>query len=393
VRIAQLAPLYEPVPPPGYGGTELAVYQITEELVRRGHDVTLFASGDSETSARLAAPVPFALWSDEGRGRWPTAAAARAEEIRHVERCFARAAEFDIVHNHAGVEGMAAAIDSAVPVLTTHHHAFEPQQAPVFAAYPWAHHALSAAAARTFPARGQLPPIHHGIDVATYPFSDRPEGYLLFMGRIVPDKGAAYAIEIARRAGRELRIAGVTQEKSADYGRRVLAEADGRQIRYVGEAGPEEKRRLFGGADALLFPIMWDEPFGLVVIEAFACGTPVLAFAAGSAPELIEPGETGFLAEPGADPLAAGAGVDQLVEAIGRLGELSRRRCREEAERRFTVERMVDAYERTYDTVVSGADPAVPSGAAGADRAALADVRAVVDDELPGEARPAKVRE
>lgn len=375
MRIAQLAPLYEPVPPPGYGGTELAVHQITEELVRRGHDVTLFASGDSETSARLAAPVPFALWSDEGRRRWPTPAAARAEEIRHVERCFARAAEFDIVHNHAGVEGMAAAIDSAVPVLTTHHHAFEPQQAPVFAAYPWAHHALSAAAARTFPPRGQLPPIYHGIDVASYPFSERSEGYLLFLGRIVPDKGAAYAIEIARRSGRELRIAGVVQEKSAEYGRSILEQADGRQIRYVGEAGPDEKRRLFGGADALLFPIVWDEPFGLVVVEAFACGTPVLAFASGSAPELIEPGETGFLAEPGVDPLAAGAGVDRLVEAIGRLDEISRRRCREEAERRFTVEGMVDAYERTYDRVLSG------------------DARAVVDDQLPREARTAKVRE
>jgi glycosyltransferase involved in cell wall biosynthesis len=350
------------------------VHQITEELVRRGHDVTLFASGDSETSARLAAPVPFALWSDHGRLRWPTPAAAREEEIRHVEACFARAGEFDIVHNHAGMEGMAAAIASPVPVLTTHHLAYEPEQAPVFAAYPWAHHALSAAAARTFPARGQLPPIHHGIDVASYPFSERPEGYLLFLGRIVPDKGADLAIEIARRAGRELRIAGVVQEKSAAYGRRVLAQADGRQIRYVGEAGPEEKRRLFGGADALLFPITWDEPFGLVVIEAFACGTPVLAFAAGSAPELIDPGETGFLAPPGSDPLAPGEGVDQLVEATGRLDELSRRRCREEAERRFTVERMVDAYERAYDAVVSG-------------------TRAVVDDELPGEARPANVGE
>jgi glycosyltransferase involved in cell wall biosynthesis len=393
VRIAQLAPLYEPVPPPGYGGTELAVHQITEELVRRGHDVTLFASGDSETSARLAAPVPFALWSERGRLRWPTPTAAREEEIRHVEGCFARAGEFDIVHNHAGMEGMTAAIESAAPVLTTHHLAYEPAQAPVFAAYPWAHHALSAAAARTFPARGQLPPIHHGIDVASYPFSERPEGYLLFLGRIVPDKGADHAIEIARRAGWELRIAGVTQEKSAEYGRRILAEADGRQIRYVGEAGPEEKRRLLGGADALLFPIRWDEPFGLVVIEAFACGTPVLAFAAGSAPELVEPGTTGFLAEPGGDPLAAGAGVDQLVEAIGRLGELSRRRCREEAERRFTVERMTNAYERTYDTVLSGADRAVPSRAAGADRTVLGDARAVVDDELPGEARTAKIRE
>jgi len=382
VRIAQLAPLYEPVPPEGYGGTELAVHQITEELVRRGHDVTLFASGDSHTSARLVASVPVALWSAEGRRRWRTAAAARAEEKRHVEACLARAAEFEIVHNHAGLEGMAAAVRSPVPVLTTHHLAYEPRQKPILDRYPWAHHALSAAAARTFPARGQLPPIHHGIDVASYPFSARSDGYLLFLGRIVPEKGVEYAIEVARRAKRDLVIAGVVQEKEADYGERMLAMADGRQVRYVGEADPEQKRRLLGGADALLFPIVWDEPFGLVVIEAFACGTPVLAFAAGSAPELIEPGQTGYLADPGPDPLAPGGGVDRLTRAVALVGSLSRRRCRDEAERRFTVERMVDAYERTYETVVSGAGRSDVGGQA-----------AVIDDHLPREPRPANVRE
>ena len=382
MRIAQLAPLYEPVPPEGYGGTELAVHQITEELVRRGHEVTLFASGDSQTSARLVASIPFALWSAEGRRRWPTPAAAQVEEERHVEACLARAAEFEIVHNHAGLEGMEAAARSPVPVVTTHHLAFEPGQRPVFDRYPWAHHALSAAAARTFPTRGQLPPIHHGIDIASYPFNQRSDGYLLFLGRIVPEKGVEYAIEIARRAKRELVIAGVVQEKAAEYGERMVAMADGRQIRYVGEAGPAEKRRLLGGADALLFPIVWDEPFGLVVIEAFASGTPVLAFAAGSAPELIEPGQTGYLADPGPDPLAPGGGVDRLASAVALVGGLSRRRCRDEAERRFTVERMVDDYERTYEAVLSGAR-----------RGDLGGPGAMIDDHLPGEPRPANLRQ
>lgn len=379
MRIAQLAPLYEPVPPRGYGGTEFVVSEITEELVRRGHEVTLFASGDSDTRARLAAPVPHALWSDEGRRRWPTAGAQAAEETRHVEACFARSVEFDLVHNHAELEGMSASARSAVPVLTTHHRAYEPDHAEVYDAYPWWHHALSRASARTFPVRRQLPPIHHGIDVASYPFSDRPQGYLLFLGRIVPEKGVEYAIEIARRAGRELVIAGVVQERAEEYGRRMVAMADGRRIRYVGEAGPKEKRELLGGADALLFPIVWDEPFGLVVIEAFASGTPVLAFGSGSAPELIEDGVTGYVAPIGDDPYAPGGAVDRLAAATYEVASLSRRRCRTEADRRFTLEGMVDRYEATYAALLSGDPERILSSP-------------VVDDELPREARPASIR-
>jgi glycosyltransferase involved in cell wall biosynthesis len=378
VRIAQLAPLFTPVPPVGYGGTELAVHQITEELVRRGHDVTLFASGDSQTTARLEASVPFALWSDEGRERWATPDAAMAQEVLHVEAAFARATEFDLIHNNAGYEGMSAASRCPVPVLTTHHHAYDPSAASIVAAYPWWHHALSAAAARTFPALGQLPPIHHGIDVASYTFSPRSEGYLLFVGRLVPEKGVEYAIEIARRAGMDLVIAGVVQEKEADYGERIVGMADGKRIRYFGEAGPEDKRRLMGGAAALLFPIVWDEPFGLVVIEAFASGTPVLAFASGSTPELVTPGETGFLADPGPDPLAPGAGVDRLAAATRLIGSIARRRCREEAEERFTVERMVDRYEEAYEKVVSAGRPSA---------------EAVVHDDLPREPRPVEITE
>jgi glycosyltransferase involved in cell wall biosynthesis len=257
--------------------------------------------------------------------------------------------------------------------------AYDPGKASIFAAYPWWHHALSEASARTFPRRGQLPPIHHGIDVASYPFGDRSKGYLFFIGRIVPQKGVEYAVEIARRAGRELRIAGVVQERAAEYGERILAMADGRSVRYVGEAGPEEKRTLMSGADALLFPIVWDEPFGLVVIEAFACGTPVLAFANASAPELIESGVTGFLAEAGDDPLAPGAGVDQLAAATRSIGDLSRRRCRQEAEQRFTVERMVDHYEATYERVLSAGGGT--------------STEAVVDDDLPREAWAVEIAE
>jgi glycosyltransferase involved in cell wall biosynthesis len=172
-------------------------------------------------------------------------------------------------------------------------------------------------------------------------------------------------------------IAGVVQHKAAEYGERIVAMADGERVRYVGEAGPEEKRRLMGGADALLFPIVWDEPFGLVVVEAFACGTPVLAFATASAPELIQPGETGYLAEAGDDPMEAGAGVDRLAAATKLIGSISRRRCRVEAEERFTVGHMVDQYEAAYERVLSGGrDPSSES---------------LVDDDLPRQARPAEV--
>jgi glycosyltransferase involved in cell wall biosynthesis len=224
--------------------------------------------------------------------------------------------------------------------------------------------------------------------VASYPFSERSSGYLLFLGRIAPEKGVEYAIEIARRSGRELLIAGVVQAKAADYGKRILSMVDGRQVRYVGEAGPAEKRRLFGGADAFLFPIVWDEPFGLVVIESFACGTPVLAFAAGSAPELIRAGETGFLAEPGDDPLAEGAGVDRLAAATKLLDRLSRRRCREEAERRFSVERMVDDYERAYEAARSARPGGRTAGGSLETRAGP-----VIDDDLPGETRAVAIGE
>lgn len=375
MRIAQLAPLYEAVPPRAYGGTELAVHLLTENLVRRGHDVTLFASGDSRTSARLVSATPYAIWSEQGRRRWPTEADAIAEEARHARACMRRAGEFDVVHNHAGPAGMMAATATGTPVLTTHHRAYDPRSAWVYGVYPGAHHALSGAASETFPARGRVAPIHHGIDVASYPFSERPEGYLLFLGRVAPEKGAHVAVEVARRARRRLVIAGPIQGRHAGYGAAILAAADGTAIRYLGEAGPNEKRRLLAGASAVLFPITWDEPFGLVMVEALACGTPVLAFASGSVPEVIRGGETGFIVDAGPDPLAPGAGADRLVEAVRLLPLISRERCRWEAEARFSIEREVDEYERVYAALVSGEAPV----------ACRREPIAVVDGELVGE--------
>jgi glycosyltransferase involved in cell wall biosynthesis len=342
IRIAQLAPTYERVPPSGYGGTELIVHLLTEELVRRGHDVTLFATGDSITRARLASVTG-------GPNRYGEPGGLRHPEHVHLanaQACFRAAAEgaFDLVHNHAGIEGMVLAATAATPVLTTNHLAYEPATASVWDAYPWWHHAASAASAATYPARGALAPVHHGIDVASHQFGEHGEGFLLFLGRMAPEKGAAEAIETAVRTGRQLVMVGKADPADAAYMARIQERIDGDRIRFIGEAGESGKRGLLAGADALLFPIAWDEPFGLVVVEALASGTPVIAFRRASVPELIDDGETGFIVDD----------VDAMVAAVDRLGLLSRRRCRSVAETRFTVDRMVDAYEAHYAEVISG---------------------------------------
>ena len=342
MRIAQLAPTYERVPPAAYGGTEHIVHLVTEELVRRGHDVTLFASGDSETAARLRSvtpqPVRYGDMSDGLRH-------AEYLQLANVQACFIEAATgaFDIVHNHAGVEGLALAATSRTPVLTTNHNPFTPQIQSIWDAYPWAHHALSRASAATFPSRGALPPIHHGIDVASYPVGEHPEGYLLFLGRFSPEKGAARAIAAAQGAERRLILAGkVDAADNAHFVAEIEPHLDGAKIRYVGEADQAMKRKLLAGADAVLFPIDWDEPFGLVMVESLASGTPVIGLHRASVPEVIEDGVTGFVV----------ADVEAMVAAIGRIGEIDRRVCRQRAEVRFTVGRMVDDYERHYETVL-----------------------------------------
>ena len=344
MRIAQLAPTYERVPPRTYGGTELIVSLITDELVARGHEVTLFASGDSRTAARLrsvtAAPMRY--------GEPSAAGLAHAEylQLANAQAAFLDAADgaFDLIANHAGVEGMVLAATSRTPVISTMHNPYAPSTQPIWDAYPWFHHAVSAASAATFPERGALPPIQHGIDVASFRFEPDPtDGSLLFLGRFSKAKGADRAIEAARRSGRKLILAGKVDIVDTDHFRQTIEpELDGDRVRYVGEVGGDEKRELLAGADALLFPIEWDEPFGLVMVEALSSGTPVIGFRRASVPEVVEDGRTGFVV----------AGVDEMVEAIGRLGDLDRRACRASAEERFTVRRMVDDVEAMYRTVL-----------------------------------------
>ena len=354
MRIAQLAPTYERVPPRTYGGTELIVHLVTEELVARGHDVTLFASGDSLTRAALRSvtgtPMRYGTPSDSGIGH------AEYLQLANAQAAFRAAGEgaFDLVHNHAGIEGLVLGATSRTPVVSTMHNPFVPQTQPIWDAYPWFHHAVSKASAATFPTRGALPPIPHGIDVASFTFEPKPTGgYLLFLGRFSPGKGADRAVEAARRSGRRLVLAGKIDTVDADHVKATIQpRLDDDRIRYVGEVDGAVKRDLLAGADALLFPIEWEEPFGLVMVEALSSGTPVIGFRRASVPEVVEDGRTGFIVDD----------LDGMVEAIGRIGAIDRGACRASAEARFTVRRMVDDVEAMYRSVMDRVGAGSASG-------------------------------
>jgi glycosyltransferase involved in cell wall biosynthesis len=321
------------------------------ELVRRGHDVTLFATGDSRTPARLESVTdrPHRYGVPDGLPH------PEYVQLANAQGAFLAAADgaFDLVHNHAMVEGLALAAFSQTPVLTTCHNAYAPETAPIWRAYPWYHHALSRAGAATFPERGALPPIHHGIEIASFPFSEQGEGYLAFLGRFSPAKGARAAVEVARLTGRPLILAGkVDRRDEAYFAREIEPAIDGTLVRYAGEVDAAAKRRLLGGADALLFPIDWEEPFGLVMIEALSCGTPVIGFRRASVPEIVDDGSTGFVVDD----------VEAMAAAVAGITDISRFACRVTAEARFDVGRMVDAYEDAYATAVGGGPVAPIAG-------------------------------
>jgi glycosyltransferase involved in cell wall biosynthesis len=348
MRIAQLAPTYERVPPHGYGGTELVVHLVTEALVRRGHEVTLFATGDSLTRARLepTVPRPYRYGADDDGLRH-----AEYVHLANAQAAFRAAADgrFDLVHNHAGIEGLVLAAWSTTPVLTTTHGAWAPEAAAAWDAYPWRHHQLSAKQAGTYPMRGRLAPVHHGIDISRIAPRIEPDpddAPLVFLGRFSPTKGPDVAIEVARRSGRRLLLAGKVDGGDREWYEATIApRIDGDRIRLVGEVDEPAKATLLAGAAAMLFPIAWDEPFGLVVVEALAAGTPVVAFGRGSVPELVDHGRTGFVVDD----------VDAMVDAVGRIGALDRAACRAAAEDRFTVDRMIDdLLDRYRETIEAG---------------------------------------
>ncbi|HSE03915.1 MAG TPA: glycosyltransferase family 4 protein [Methylomirabilota bacterium] len=344
MRIAHVAPLYERVPPALYGGTERVVAYLVEEQARRGHDVTLFASGDSRTSGTLVAPIPRALRLDQGGGE------PLAPHMVEMAQVFEHAEDFDLIHCH--VDYLAFPFTRLVPTPTVHtlHGRLDlPHVRPLmshFGEVPL----VSISNAQRRPLEdldlAWVATVHHGLPLETYRPGSGRGGYLAFLGRISPEKRPDLAIGAARRAGLPLKIAAKVDAVDRLYFEReiepLLADP---LIEYLGEIAEADKPALLGGAAALLFPIDWPEPFGLVMIEALACGTPVIARPYGSVPEIVTPGRTGFIADT----------VDELAEAVRHLDRIDRAACRREAEKRFSVERMVDGYEAVYAELDAGA--------------------------------------
>ncbi|MCA1660834.1 MAG: glycosyltransferase family 4 protein [Novosphingobium sp.] len=336
MRIAMLAPIAWRTPPRHYGPWELVTHLLTEALVERGVDVTLFATLDSVTSATLDGVVPAPYNED------PTID-AKVWEFRHLAHLFERAGDFELIHNQADFPAHAFARLTETPIVTTIHGFSSDRILPMYAPYQDRVHFVAISEADRHPALRYAATIHHGIRMGEFPFDPTGSEDLLFFGRIHPDKGPRKAIAAARASGRVLHLYGVIQDQDY-YDREVAPAVDGIAIRYHGAVGGEERLRALGGARAMLHLINFAEPFGLSVIEAMACGTPVIAFDRGSMPELIVDGVNGFLI----------GTVDEAVRAIDRVATLDRAAVRQSVRARFSVERMADAYIALYRRILGG---------------------------------------
>ncbi len=337
MRIAQVAPLFESVPPQGYGGTERVVSFLTEELVNQGHDVTLFASGDSVTRARLVACCPRSLRTDSH------CVDQLAYHVVMLHKVFQEAHRFDLIHFHCDYLHYPLSQRHEVPHLTTLHGRLDiPDLQPlyqVFGEQPLV--SISNAQRRALPAVNWQGTVYHGLPLDLFTFRERPGKYLAFLGRISPEKRPDRAIQLAQELGIELKIAAKVDRNDRDYFTGVIEpmiKRAGRWVEFIGEVGGAAKDEFLGNAYAFLFPIDWPEPFGLVMIEAMACGTPVIAFRCGSVPEVMDDGITGFIV----DDMPAAA------RAIERVASLDRRRCRQVFEERFSAPRMTRDYLTIY---------------------------------------------
>jgi glycosyltransferase involved in cell wall biosynthesis len=335
MRIAQVAPLYESVPPKFYGGTERVVSYLTEELVRQGHEVTLFASGDSQTKARLISPCLRALRLD---------ADCRDQMCHHmalIDQVMELADEFEVVHFHIDYLHFPVTRWRRVPHVTTLHGRLDlPELAGLYRRFdrmPLV--SISNAQRKPIPWANWQATVYHGLPHDLYRLNEHPQDYLAFLGRISPEKRVDRAIEIARVAGRRLKVAAkvdAADRKYFEHNIRPLLECA--DVEFIGEIGEQQKQEFLGNASAVLFPIDWPEPFGLVMIEAMACGTPVISWPCGSVPEVLDDGVSGFICH----------SVEEAVAAVNRIGGLSRARCRQVFENRFLAARMAEDYLKVY---------------------------------------------
>lgn len=345
MRIAQVAPLYESVPPKLYGGTERVVSYLTEELVREGHDVTLFASGDSCTSARLWPGCERAL-----RLSGAPEASSLAQHLLLIERVAQQAYRFDMIHFHLDFMPFSAIRSGGFPAVTTLHGRQDlPGQFPLYREFDDIHLvSISDAQRSAMPWAKWVATVHHGVPAKLYMPCEYGNQYLAFLGRISPEKRVDRAVEIARRAGMELRVAAKVDAADRDYYESIRHLLDEPHVKFLNEIGDADKCAFLSNAAALLFPIDWPEPFGLVMIEALSCGTPVIAFRGGSVEEIIDDGVTGFIVE----------SIEEAVEAVKRISSLDRGVCRAIFQTRFSATRMCQDYLRVYERVIEDSSSA-----------------------------------
>ena len=334
LRIGVIASVAHRTPPRGYGPWEQVASSLAEGLVRLGHDVTLFATADSQTAGTLRSCVSTGYEEDLELD-------AKVVEALHLGAAFERAAEFDVLSNQFDFLPLTYSRLVDTPVVTTIHGFSSERIVPVYAAYDDIAHYVAISDADRHPALTYAATIHHGVELDRFTFTERSGEYLLFLGRIHPHKGTHRAIEVARRTGLPLVIAGVVQDQA--YFDELVRPHLGPRVSYVGPVEPPERDALLGGAHALLHLISFAEPFGLAVVEALATGTPAVAFGLGALPEIIRHGRTGFLV----------ADLDGAVAAVDQIGQLDRRACRADVELRFSAERMVAAYAELFALVAS----------------------------------------
>ena len=344
MKIAQVAPLHESVPPRLYGGTERVVSWLTEELVAEGHDVTLYASGDSQTTAKLRPICDQALRLVKQERCDPM-----AWHMLLLETVAQEAEEYDIIHFHLDYLPFSIIRKCHLPALTTMHGRLDiPDMFPLFREFDdMCLVSISDAQREPMPWAGWLTTVHHGLPEALHQPCYEPQDYVAFLGRISPEKRVDRAVEISRLAGKKLRVAAKIETSDQEYYEGVRHLLDESHVEFPGEIGEKDKTEFLGNAQALLVPIDWPEPFGLVMIEALSCGTPVIAFRGGSVEEVIENGVSGFIVD----------NVDQAVDALNRIDTIDRRACRLAFERRFTARRMCQDYVRAYERVLGMTKP------------------------------------
>ena len=340
MNIAIVAPPFIPVPPPRYGGTELFVAHLARTLHARGHSVVVYANGESQ--------LPCEVRSLHRSAEWPIVNEQRCLMLQtdHVAWAIAdiSAGDADVVHVNDALAIPLTRFLAPRQMVLTIHHPHEPALSELYSRHPEVHYVAISAAQAARETMPKMSVIHHGIDLDEYRLSTRSRQYLAFLGRIAPCKGVREAIDVAHRTGIPLKIAGEIQPMFRPYwDAEVRPLVDGRNIEYVGEADLRGKNELLSGARALVFPIQWDEPFGLVMIEAMACGTPVIAIRRGSVPEVVDPGVTGWICRD----------VDEMAE-VALTQQIDPRVCRQRAEERFSVERLADDYERLYAEITEG---------------------------------------